>query len=61
MLKSIATAQQIRGRLIMAGTSVPKIAAKHGANVWTVYAALYGKRPGKDVKVQRALEEIRRV
>jgi hypothetical protein len=60
MPESIANAQQLRGRLIMAGTSVPKIAKKHGANVWTVYAALYGKRPGRDKRVQKALEEIRR-
>lgn len=60
MAKSIRNLRRIRSRLVLRGTSVKKISDAHGANVWSVYAALYGKRPGNDEKVQRALEEIRR-
>ena len=62
MPKSTRNTRKLRARLLLAGTSVPQIARKHGAAVPTVYAVLNGTRPGtRTPAVQRALEEIRNV
>lgn len=61
MAKSMRNSRAIRARLLLKGTSIPKIARKHGAKVPTVYAVLNGSRPGtRTPEVQKALEEIRR-
>jgi lambda repressor-like predicted transcriptional regulator len=53
--------QHARAALTLRGTSLPRLAAKHGANYKTLYATINGDRPGRDDKVRSAMAEIRRL
>lgn len=52
---------RVRGALLMAKQSVPKIARRHGCSDKTLYAVIEGHRPGHDPKVQAAIADIEQI
>jgi len=61
MPKSIAKpTHRILAALKLRKLSVPKLAAKHGCDDKTLYAALNGTRPGRNNRVRRAVAEAHR-
>jgi hypothetical protein len=52
---------RLRAALRLRAASVPKIAAKHGVKVPTLYAALYGTRSVRTARLRAVVAEIARI